>query len=322
MSGFDLRRAPIKVGISSCLLGESVRFNGGHTQSRLCLDTLSPYFEYEPFCPEVAAGFGIPRPTLRLTGSPEAPVLTFSDRPQEEVTEQLRSGFANKLSALDHLDGYILMKNSPSCGLERIKVYRENGYPFEQRVSGLFTQAVQQAYPLLPIEEEGRLHDPALRENFVLRVYAHHHFRQEVLAAPSYHRLLQFHSSYKYVLMAHSQSVYKSLGRLLAMSRACPLESLLLDYQQQLIAALSKPADRKGHANVLLHLLGYLKRSVAGEARQHIVDIVDRYRQGQLPLITPLTLLRHYLQQQGSDYVRMQRYLQPYPEELGLRNEL
>lgn len=319
----QVSQQPIHIGISSCLLGQSVRFNGGHSQSRLCLQTLSDYFEFEPFCPEVAAGFGTPRPTMRLIGDPADPTLTFSGRPDQELTGQLRAGFSGKVSALGHLDGYILMKNSPSCGLERIKVYQDNGHPHEQRRQGLFTEALQQQYPLLPLEEEGRLHDPGLRENFILRVYAHHHFRHEVLAEPSLHKLLQFHSSYKYVLMAHSQQAYKGLGRMLGQTaHNQDLNTLLYEYQVQLMAALSQPADRKGHTNVLLHLLGYLKRSVAGEARQHIVDIVQRYRQGQLPLITPLTLLRHYIDQKGSGYVRMQRYLEPYPEELGLRNEL
>ncbi len=312
----------IHVGISACLLGQPVRFNGGHSQSKLCLNTLKDYFEFDSFCPEVAAGFGTPRPTMRLIGSPENPTLTFSDDPNQDLTEQLTQGFTAKVDQLAHLDGYILMKNSPSCGLERIKVYQDNGYPYDQRVRGLFAQAITDKHPLLPIEEEGRLNDAPLRENFILRVFAHHRFRNEVLNQPSYHHLLQFHSSYKYVLMAQSQPAYKSLGRLLADSHDRNLEALLEEYQQEFMAALAKPADRKGHTNVLLHLLGYLKQSVAGEARQDIASIVDRYRQGEIPLITPLTLLRHYIDQQGSEYARMQRYWEPYPNELGLRNQL
>ncbi|MCL6414100.1 DUF523 and DUF1722 domain-containing protein [Aestuariirhabdus sp. Z084] len=313
---------PINVGISSCLLGQNVRYNGGHSQSRLCLDSLSQFFTFSPFCPEMAAGFGTPRPVMRLIGDPADPRLVYSDNATQDLTEQLQSGFADKIHNSGELDGYILMKNSPSCGLERIKIYQDNGHPHIDRGRGLFTEALVARYPLLPVEEEGRLNDAHLRENFILRVYAHHNFRQEVLATPSYHNLLQFHSSYKYVLMAHSQAAYKTLGRLLAEAHQQPLDELLPDYLQQLMAALASPARRKGHTNVLMHILGYLKKTVAGEARQNMVEVIHRYREGKIPLVTPLTLLRHYIDREGSDYIRTQRYLQPYPEDLGLRNQL
>ena len=170
----------INVGISACLLGHSVRYNGGHTRSKLCLKTLSEHFEYRSFCPEVAAGFGVPRPTLRLVGEVADPRLVFSDDPEQDVTPQFNQAIAPVIDSLTDLDGYILMKNSPSCGLERIKVYKDNGYPHGERTQGLFTRELQQRYPSLPIEEEGRLNDAKLRENFVLRVFAHHHFRQQV----------------------------------------------------------------------------------------------------------------------------------------------
>lgn len=312
----------IHVGISACLLGQPVRFNGGHSQSKLCLQTLANYFEFDSFCPEVAAGFGTPRPAMRLIGSLENPTLTFSDGSEQDLTAQLTEGFADKVNNLDHLDGYILMKNSPSCGLEKIKVYQESGYPHDKRGRGLFAQSLLDHCPFLPVEEEGRLNDASLRENFMLRVFAHNNFRHEVLNQPSYHNLLQFHSSYKYVLMAQSQKAYKALGKMLAVSSERDLSEVLDEYRQEFTAALAKPADRKGHANVMLHLLGYIKQTVSGEARKNIVEVVDRYRQGTLPLITPLTLLQHYIDQKGSEYVRMQRYWEPYPEELGLRNQL
>lgn len=312
----------IHVGISACLLGKPVRFNGGHSQSKLCLQTLANYFEFDSFCPEVAAGFGTPRPSMRLIGSLENPTLTFSDGSEQDLTAQLTEGFADKVRNLEHLDGYILMKNSPSCGLEKIKVYQENGYPHDKRGRGLFAQSVLDNCPFLPVEEEGRLNDASLRENFILRVFAHNRFRHEVLNQPSYHNLLQFHSSYKYVLMAQSQKAYKELGKMLAVSSERDFSEVLEEYRKAFTVALAKPAERKGHTNVLLHLLGYIKQTVSGEARQSIVEVVDRYRQGTLPLITPLTLLQHYIDQKGSEYVRMQRYWEPYPEELGLRNQI
>lgn len=316
--------SPVKVGLSACLAGHEVRYNGGHKQSRLCLDSLSQHFEFETFCPEASAGFGIPRPTMRLTGNPEQPVLTYTSdsQLQPDLTQQLTEGFTERVDSAGNLDGYILIKNSPSCGLERVKVYQANGHPHQTAGRGLFAQAMRNRYPLLPMEEEGRLHDAHLRENFILRVYAHYYYRHEVLAQPSSHAVLQFHSRYKYVLMAHSQTAYKALGRLLADVGDKNIDTLLETYFQQFMLALAKPATRKNHTNTMLHILGYLKRDVASEARQSIVDTIEQYRQGVVPLVTPLTLLSHYIDQTGSDYIRAQRYLKPYPETLGLRNNI
>lgn len=316
---------PIKVGMSSCLAGAEVRYNGGHCQSRLCLDELSQHFDYVTFCPEMAAGFGTPRPTMRLVGDPNKPTLTYTldaKREQLDLTDQLVEGFKDKLPEFAELDGYILMKNSPSCGMTRIKVYQENGYPHEQRGQGIFTAALQQHYPYLPIEEEGRLHDDKLYENFVLRVYAHHHFRHEVLSAPTVHKLIQFHSSYKYVLMAHNQTLYKELGKRLASINKNELDSELESYQTAFMEALSHGASRENHTNTLMHILGYLKKTVSSEARQDIHEVILKYHRGDIPLSTPLTLLKHYIKQEGSEYIRTQRYLQPYPERLGLANKI
>ncbi|UZE96804.1 YbgA family protein [Alkalimarinus alittae] len=312
----------INIGLSACLAGQEVRFNGGHTQSRLCLNVLSQHFNYKTFCPEVAAGFSTPRPAMRLTGNPERPKLSFSNDDTVDLTDQLTRGFKDKLSQFEALDGYILMKKSPSCGLERIKVYQENGHPHETRVKGLFAEALQKRYPLMPIEEEGRLHDAKLYENFVLRVYAYHDFRTEILAAPSVGKLITFHSRYKYMLMAHNQSAYKQLGRLLGTAKKEQIQLLVDQYFALFMTALSEPASTKNHTNTLLHILGYLRKSIPSQARQSIADVILKYNQGVLPLITPLTLLKHYLDQYGSEYIQNQRYLAPYPESLGLANQL
>ncbi len=327
MSNTNMTPAPVNnkipVGISSCLLGNEVRYNGGHTRSKLCLGALGKHFDYLPFCPEVAAGFGTPRPTMRLIGDPNTPVLVFSDGDnKDDLTEQLKGGFKNQLDKYQQLDGYILMKNSPSCGMERIKIYQENGYPHEQRGRGLFAEALIDAYPLLPVEEEGRLHDPRLRENFVMRVYAHHNFRQEVLGSFTYHSLQQFHSSYKYLLMAHNQQAYRELGRFIADSHHDPLETVINTYISKFMQTIHKPASQGGHCNVLQHILGHLKRTVSGSARQSILDVIEQYQRGEVNLTTPMTLLAHYVKETGDTFVRSQRYLQPYPAELGLRNQL
>lgn len=318
----DVVQNPIPVGISACLLGDKVRFNGGHSQSRYCRRILSRYFQFEKFCPEVAAGFSTPRPTLRLTGDPNQPRMVYSNNPDTDVTDSFQQGYQDKLDSLAHLDGYIVMKKSPSCGMERIPVYQENGHSHMQRSAGLFTKALMEKYPLLPIEEDGRLNDPVLRENFILRVFAHHEFRHCAVQSQKFRDLLEFHSRYKYLVMAHSQPAYKALGRLLSNGKQQPLEEIKHTYFTSLMSALKQPASRKNHSNVLMHLLGYLKRSVTGEVRQDIERVIHQYRRGEVTLTAPVTLLHHYLGQYGSDYIKSQRYFTPYPSDLGMRNAL
>ncbi len=304
----------INVGISACLTGNEVRYNGGHTQSRLCLDLLSQCFTFTSFCPEVAAGFSIPRPTMRLTGDPDSPKLVFSNDDANDLTDQLVKGFEKELPKMGHLDGYILMKNSPSCGLEKIKVYQGNGHPHQTRATGVFAKALKKQYPFMPIEEEGRLHDSKLFDNFLLRVYAYNNFRKDVIEQPSLHHLMVFHSSYKYLLMAHNQDKCRALGRLLGSHKKGSLEALINCYFSGFIDALSKPASRKNHTNALFHILGYLKDKLSPIATQHIISVIQNYNKGLTPLTTPLTLLKHQLMQHGCDYIKDQRYLEPYPE--------
>ncbi|WP_281556882.1 DUF523 and DUF1722 domain-containing protein [Thalassomonas sp. RHCl1] len=306
----------IQIGLSACLAGHAVRYNGGHTQSRLCLDVLSKHFTFKTFCPEVAAGFGTPRPTMRLTGDPSAPKLVFSKGDGGDLSEQLIKGFTPELAEMAALDGYILMKNSPSCGLQRVKVYQENGHPHQVKSAGLFAKALKKAYPSMPIEEEGRLNDNKIFDNFVQRIYAYHNFRTEVMAQPGLHKLTQFHSSYKYLLMAHDQRKCRELGQLLASGKKMPLQQLTGRYLAQFMQALEQPASKKNHANALLHILGYIKKSLPSPAKQDILAVIDRYKSGITPLATPLALLSHYLNQHGSVYIKAQRYLNPYPQSM------
>ncbi|WP_394183931.1 YbgA family protein [Marinomonas posidonica] len=316
----DQLERKIPVGISACLLGDNVRFNGGHSHSNYCNNVLSDYFDYQKFCPEVAAGFGTPRPTLRLEGDPNDPIMTFTKKTGEDLTDQFRSGSADYLDTLAHLDGYIVMKNSPSCGMERIKVYQENGHPHMKRTAGLFTKALMERYPLLPVEEDGRLNDPNLRENFLLRVFTHHDFRHSVPKEPKMKDLIEFHSRYKYLVMAHSQPIYRELGRLLSGNDPRPIQTLKEAYFKILMTCLSKPAKRKNHCNVLMHLVGYLKNAVDVSIRKDILDVVEQYRRGEVNLVTPMTLLHHYLKHHGSEYINQQSYFAPYPSPLGIRN--
>lgn len=311
------------IGLSACLAGLEVRYDGRHKRSSLCLNELGQHFSLQTFCPEVAAGFGTPRPKIQLTGHPDKPVLRYTEPGNGSginLDDQLRAGFKAKLEQISELDGYILIKNSPSCGKEQVKVLQEDGQSYQSTGRGLFAAALIEKYPHLPVEEEWRLHDAQFYENFVLRVYAHQNFRSDVLSQANMKSLITFHSAYKYVLMAHGQSGYKCLGQIAANHEKLDAETVITRYREQLTQALKKPATRSNHSNTLLHILGYLKKTTGSAVRLSICDAIDRYREGQTPLAVPLTLLKRHIEQDGDKYIRAQRYLQAYPEALGLQN--
>lgn len=318
----------IPVGISACVLGQEVRYNGGHKRSRFCTDILSTVFDFKPYCPEVAIGLGIPRPTIRLVGDPEKPRVIGSDDPSLDVTERMYNYSDTTSKQLTDLCGYIFIKNSPSCGAFRVKVYNDDtnsksyGYPSEEKGRGVFAAAVMDNNPLLPVEEEGRLNDPPLRENFILRVFALHYWREFVAKKPSLAALVDFHSRYKYTLMAHSQKGYREAGRIVANHDKKPEHEILDQYIHCFMRVLSKPATRKNHCNTLQHILGYLKRTVDGAIRKDLLEVIDLYRRGIVQLSVPVTMIKHYVDRYGNDYIRSQVYLDPYPLELGLRNQI
>lgn len=310
----------INVGISSCLLGENVRFDGGHSQSKYCLHTLIEFFKFRQFCPEMAAGLGTPRPAIRLVGDFDNPKLLYSNNPGEDLKEKLVNGYSKFLEKQSDLSGYILMKNSPSCGMDRIKVYLDNGHSHVKKRAGLFAEALMAKYPNLPVEEDGRLNDEGLRENFIMRVYAYHRLNKLRNDKLTMHAIIQFHSRYKYMLLAHNQEAYKSLGRLLNGSSELALDELFEFYSSEFMKALAKPAKRLHHYNTLQHIFGYLKTSLTPAAKADIIKVFDRYRNLEVNLATPLSLLNHYINQFGSEYIKSQYYLNPYPEKLGLQN--
>lgn len=317
----------VVVGISACLVGDEVRFNAGHKKSSVCMDTLSSHFSYRKFCPEVVAGMGVPRPMLRLEGDPERPGLFYRPGQKESLSlgddfsSKLILGFKSLLPTIGELDGYILMQNSPSCGVDGVKVFHhaegEHGGWHVGR--GIFARAVMEAYPFLPIEEEGRLSDSCLLENFVSRVYAYKRFRG--LDSKSFADLMEFHSRYKYLIMAHSDLAYKSMGQLLSAKDKNNPQVQRKEYLGQLMAVLVIPASHKGHANALIHMLGYLKGELPPGVSWDMERAVERYRLGGVSLASVVMLLRPYLLEYGNDYIKNQYYLQPYPDALGLRNE-
>ncbi|RDS91083.1 YbgA family protein [Pseudomonas fluorescens] len=312
-----------KIGISACLLGENVRFNGGHKQSQLCSEVLAEYFDFVPLCPEVAIGLGIPRETIRLVGDAEQPQAVGTVHRELNVTAPL-DAYGRKMAA-EHTDlcGYIFMQKSPSCGLERVKVYRENGAPVEGGGRGIYAQAFCARHPNLPVEEDGRLNDPVLRENFLTRVFVYASWQQLLTEGLTRHRLLAFHARYKYLLMAHSLMHYKSLGhRLGSMARDVNLDEVAAFYFSDLMTGLKKCATRGTHTNVLQHISGYLKQAISADDKQEMQTVISQYHQGIVPLVVPLTLLKHHFRQHPDRYIAQQAYLQPHPENLSLRNAI
>ncbi|ENY71524.1 hypothetical protein G114_12854 [Aeromonas diversa CDC 2478-85] len=309
----------IKVGISACLLGAQVRYDGGHKRSPFCERELAQHFEFHPVCPEMAIGLGAPRPTIRLVRR-DGDIRAEASNGAFDVTERLIAFSEQKVRELDFLSGYILCAKSPSCGMERVKVYGGEGAAKEG--VGLFARALMEAHPLLPVEEEGRLNDPILRENFVLRVFAYHDWQQLAHQGLSAARLIAFHSRYKYLVLSHAPEIYRRLGSLLGRVGERPLDEVADTYIAGLMEALTRRANRKGHSNVLQHLQGYFKRHLSSPQRQELAEVIHKYRVGLLPLLVPLTLIRHYLREFPNPYLASQVYLQPHPESLKLRYSL
>lgn len=312
----------IPIAISSCLLGESVRYNGGHKRSVFCADTLSLYFEYLPFCPEVAIGMGVPRESIRLVGDWDAPNAVGTKTESLDVTKAL-VGYADDVrDQIKDCRGYIFMKDSPSCGLYSTKVYNSKMGLHPKKRSGLYAARIRESFPLIPMEESGRLNDPELRENFIARVFAFDDWKSNVHSQPSAKKLVAFHSRYKYWVMAYSQALYKKLGQMVASAGVGDINELCHAYIHDLMDGTRKPPTRTGHVNVLFHLVGYLRETVPGGIRQDLTQAIDEYRRALVPLAVPMKLMEHYLENYASDYVRRQSYINPYPYELGLRNAI
>lgn len=312
----------VKVGVSACLLGFAVRYNGTHKHTPLLTQELSRYFDFVPTCPEQGAGMGVPRPPIRLVGDPAAPRAVRVEDPSHDATQQLLNYAQQRIPQLQELAGYIFIRNSPSCGLFRVKVYQDNGMPGPIPGRGIFAAALTQAMPLLPVEEDGRLRDPVLRENFITRVFAMHEWQQLCASGLTVPGLIALHSRYKYTLMAHAPQHYTALGRLLADAGKHDPHLLGPCYFQQMMQALQHKATRKTNTNVLMHLQGYLKKQLQSAEKDSLSRVIESYRKGIVPLIVPLTMLRHYFELFPDPYIARQSFLQPYPDELSLRNAL
>ncbi|MBS3809791.1 MAG: DUF523 and DUF1722 domain-containing protein [Desulfobacterales bacterium] len=310
----------IKIGISACLLGENVRYNGGHKLDHFLRDTLGRYVEYVPVCPEVEAGFGVPRETMRLEGKADSPRLIKS-RSRTDHTEQMRQWAKKRVKELekDDLCGYIFKKDSPSSGLMRVKVYNDKGMP-EKKGVGLFAREFVNHFPLIPVEEEGRLQDPRLRENFIEQIFTFKRWRDTVSKTPGIGSIVDYHSRNKLLLMAHSPEYLRSMGKLVAGAGQMDRDKFYREYEAQLIAALRLKPTIKKHINVLQHIMGYFKNQLSLDEKQELLEIFDQFRAGYVPLLVPMTLLNHYTRKYDQKYLKQQTYLNPHPIELKLRS--
>ena len=313
----------LNIAVSSCLLGSEVRFNGGHKRHRWLTDVLSQYADFKTFCPEVAIGMGIPRNPIRLIQTDAGVKAVDSVNLVDDYTAPLRDYAESVVPQLKEVDGYVLMQGSPSCGMERVKLYNEKMIP-EKNASGIYAEVIQRELPFLPIEESGRLTDPNLVENFVQRLFVYQAWRLEQ-PWQSAKSMIGFHARQKYLLMMHDYPTYKSLGQLLSdLSDREKLPAIGDQYLQQLMAALKKIPKRGQRVNVMQHVLGYFKEKLSEKEKASIRRSIEQYQAQQVPFIVPIALLKHYIHLHGDDfpYLVQQTFLNPYPEELGLRNPI
>ena len=321
MTGLAPRCAlPIRIGISRCLLGEAVRYDGGHKRDRFVTEVLSRHVEWVPICPEVEAGFGTPREAMRLVGDALKPqLITISTN--RNMTRRLSSYTGRKLETLKqvNLSGYIFKKDSPSCGIERVNLFNDHGRPSRAAV-GLFARAFKERYPLVPIEDEGRLSDPTQRDNFIERVFCYHRWLLLMQSALTRQSVVVFHTVHKYLLLAHSPGLYQSLGRLVAQAHRYTPKQLVQRYGALFMNALAIHATRPKHVNVLQHLVGHLRERLKPKERTALTVVIGEYHQGLVPLIVPITLIKHYVMMYDVEYIQNQIYLNPHPKELMLRN--
>ena len=312
--------AKVRLGISTCLLGENVRYDGGHKRDRFIIETLGQFVEFVPVCPEVECGLPIPRESMHLAGDPESPRLVTT-RTKIDHTERMVNWARKRVRELEkeNLCGFIFKSNSPSSGMERVKIYDEHGRVQKIGV-GMFARAFMDHFPLLPVEEDGRLHDIRLRENFIERIFALKRWRELLDSNQRRGKLVAFHTQHKLLIMSHSQKHSRILGKLVAEAKKIPAEQLYSQYQMLFMEALRLKTTIKKNINVLQHMMGYFKKQLSADEKRELLETIDQYRNEYIPLIVPVTLIMHYVRKYDQTYLKEQLYLNPHPIELKLRN--
>lgn len=309
------------IGVSSCLLGEKVRHDGGHKKDALLTDVLAEHFEFQPVCPEVAIGLGTPRPPIHLREGEQRVRVVGEDRPEADHTDALRDYGRQMAERMGGISGYVFKAKSPSCGLWRVPVHRAHKPPLK-RGRGAYADAFTRTRPTLPVAEESQLHEPVLRENFIERIFAYRRWQDTVAAGLTPDRLVRFHTAHKLSLMSHDERAMRALGRLVAGAGRGDVQALADQYIHAFMHAMAKTATRRRHADVLMHLMGFLKKHLVGDDRQELLFLIHAYRQGEVPLIVPVTLFKHHFRRHPHPFAAEQVYLNPDPRELMLRYAL
>jgi uncharacterized protein YbgA (DUF1722 family)/uncharacterized protein YbbK (DUF523 family) len=312
----------IKLGISACLLGQEVRYDGTHQLNRFLTDTLGKFVDFYPVCPEVESGFPTPREAFRLVGEPDSPRLVTINT-GEDHTRKVNRWSRKRVTELEMEDlcGFIFKKKSPSCGMERVKVYGESGMP-QQTGVGLFARIFMEHFPLIPVEDDGRLNDPQLRENFIERIFTLKRWREAISRRKSRGMLVDFHTEQKLLILSHSPKHYRLMGKLVAESKRVSPTELYQLYEGHLMEALRLKSTPGKNANALQHIMGYFKENLSSDEKQELLEVIQNYRQGLIPLVVPVTLVNHYVRKYDQPYLKMQTYLNPHPVELQLRNHV
>ena len=312
----------ITLGISSCLLGNNVRYDGGHKLDHFLVDTLGQYVDWVPVCPEVECGLPIPREAMHLVGDPEDPRLV-TIRTGVDHTARMKRWAKKRTTELEkeELCGFVFKSRSPSSGMRGVKIYTDAGMP-NTTGSGIFAHAFMKRFPLLPVEDEGRMHDPGLRENFIERVFVYRWWQEYIRNDGSLGGLVAFHTDHKYLVMAHSQKHYMALGKMVAAGKSARRDRLHADYLETLMEGLQLLATPKKNTNVLQHMAGYFKDKISAEEKKELLEVIVSYHDGLVPLIVPITLLKHYVRKYKEAYLSRQVYLNPHPLELMLRNHV
>jgi uncharacterized protein YbgA (DUF1722 family)/uncharacterized protein YbbK (DUF523 family) len=319
---YEYEGMKIPVGISSCLLGFKVRYDGGHQEDRYITKVLSKYIEFVPVCPEIEMGLPVPRENLRLTKK-DKEIRLIGGKTGKDYTDEMISWATKKIQELKsyNLCGYILKKDSPSCGMERVRVYDANGVP-QKNGTGIYAKKLIKEFPLLPVEEEGRLNDPVILENFIERVFVYHRIRIFLMNNPTPSELVSFHTAHKLVIMSHNPQNLKILGQIAAEAGKGEINELLEKYLRIFMETLKIKVTPRKHANVMYHVLGYLRKFISKDDKEELIQVIEEYRKGLLPLIVPITLIRHHLRKCDIEWLKVQIYFNPYPEELMLRNKI
>ncbi len=307
----------IQLGISACLLGQEVRFDGGHKRSTYVLYDLKDMFDFHPICPEMAIGMGAPRKSIRLVRDNDTILLQSADA-SLDVTQKMQAFSQRTVPELANLGGYLFCAKSPTCGMERVNEYAVGTNNATKTGVGVFARQLMATYPLMPVEETSRLNDPHIRDNFFTRVYAYHEWQSMRAAGLTKHQLLQFHARYKYLLMAHNQVIYRELGPLLA-TMEDNLDEVAHEYFTGFMTALKCHASRKNQTSTLQHIQGYFKKQLSASQKAELTSAIMDYHEGLLPLLVPITLINHYVREFSCQYIADQVYLQPHPQVLKLR---